>query len=143
MNLIFRKAKLEDSLRILEWRNDIETRANSLQQNEIKPEEHQEWFRRSLVNPNRLIYMVEDDAAVVGVIRTDTVEGERELSWIISPDHRGRGYGKKMLSQFVATHPYQYFARIRKQNEASLKMAFAAGFLIDQELEEFFRLKIP
>lgn len=129
--MTFRKATEKDSEMLLRWRNDIETRTTSLQMEMVKPEEHEAWLEKTLRNPNRLLWIVEEDGQAMGTMRVDTLDGQNgyELSWTVAPEFRGRGLGKRMLMQAVDNYKgVPLKAVIKKNNIASIKMAQAAGF---------------
>ena len=116
---------------LLRWRNDPETRANSLNTAEINREKHEAWLEKTLKNPDRLLFIVEEDGQAVGTMRADKLEDENgyELSWAVAPEFRDRGLGKKMLLQAVREVKSPILkAKIKKENIASIKMAQAAGF---------------
>jgi len=132
----FRKAAKEDSDNLFNWRNDPETRANSLNTAEVLREEHEAWLSRTLKNPNRILFIAEEKGEAVGTMRADRLEDEDgyELSWTVAPEHRGKGIGKKMLFQAIKEVDSSVLkAKIKKENLASIKMAEAAGFLYDGE----------
>lgn len=120
---------MDDAERLFKWRNDPETRKNSRNTEPIDFKKHMEWLRASLENPQRKIYIAEDDGVSVGVVRSD-LEGDLvELSWTIAPEARGRGLGKEMLLQFrkeIIPHA-KIRASVRKGNVASEKIAAALG----------------
>ena len=132
----FRKATKEDSDNLFNWRNDQETRANSLNTAPVLREEHEAWLARTLKNPNRILFIIEEDGEAVGTIRADKLENENgyELSWTVAPEHRGKGIGKKMLFQAVKEVDSPVLkAKIKKENTASVKMAEATGFQKESE----------
>lgn len=135
--MMLRKAAKKDSEMLLCWRNDSETRANSLNTNPVGQEEHDAWLDKTLQNPDRLLFIAEEDGEPVGTMRADKLSEENgyELSWSVAPEFRGRGLGKKMLTQAVENFKgVNLKAIIKKENIASIKMAEAAGF--KQESEE-------
>lgn len=135
--MIFRKATKQDSDNLFRWRNDPETRANSINTAPVKREEHEGWLEKTLKNPNRLLFIAEEDRQAVGTMRADKLEDENgyEFSWTVAPEFRGRGLGKKMLLQAIGEVKSPILkAKIKKENIASIKMAQAAGF--SQESEE-------
>lgn len=133
----FRKAAKNDSEMLLRWRNDPETRDNSLNTGIVRPEEHEAWLDKTLKNPNRILFVVEENGQAVGTMRADKLDAGDgyELSWTVAPEFRGRGIGKKMLLHAVGKFNNSNLkAVIKKENIASIKIAQAAGF--KQESEE-------
>ena len=73
----FRKATKKDSENLFNWRNDPETRAESLNTAPVLREAHEAWLARTLKNPNRLLFIAEEDNEAVGTKRADKF-GEKE-----------------------------------------------------------------
>ena len=134
----FRKATEKDSENLFNWRNDPETRAESLNTAPVLREAHEAWLARTLKNPKRILFIVEEENEAVGAMRADKLENEDgyELSWTVAPNVRGRGVGKQMLIQAISgeINAPVFKAVIKRENIASIKMAQAAGF--KQESEE-------
>ena len=128
--MLLRKAINSDWKNLLQWRNDPTTRENSFTQQEIEVEEHKEWLSRSLESSDREIYILEDDNNLaVGTIRSDkTKEGSFILSWNIASEHRGKGYGNKLLELFLQYRSGNFIAEIKPSNTPSIKMVEKNGF---------------
>ena len=98
MNIYLRKATIDDAEDILKWRNDPTTRKNSFTKNEISFVSHMNWFGKKMANPNCYIFMLVDDDKKVGNIRVDVTDDVGEISYMIAPEARGKGYGKKIIA---------------------------------------------
>jgi RimJ/RimL family protein N-acetyltransferase len=118
--LVLRPARMEDAAILFAWRNDPQTRANSLSEDKVWWPEHVAWLRCALDK----VLIAEQDGKPVGTVRIET-----ELSWIVAPEHRGRGIGRQMLALVAGT------ARIKRTNIASQKIAEAAGFSLVEDGE--------
>lgn len=132
--ITLRPASSSDSDRLLEWRNEPTTRENSLDQKLIPKTEHEAWFLRSLaLAPNRLIFIGESAEGPIGSIRADLLEnGCYQLSWMVAPHARGRGFGKQLLRQFCRKFAkHRLTAQIKATNGASIGMVEACGFKLD------------
>lgn len=129
MTLILRLATIDDSRRLFEWRNDLETRRNSRTQGPLDPIKHEEWLRASLTNPARKIYIAEENGVPVGTVRLDDTGDFVEVSWTVAPEARGRGLGKEIVLLFRSTvvPTAKIQAAVRKGNVASEKIAAALG----------------
>jgi len=132
---MLRKATKEDSQRLFEWRNDPETRQQSLNTVLVEQAEHEQWLAKSLANPDRQLFIFEENGTPVGTCRIDreTANGREvfELSWTIAPEQRGKGLGKKMLGELLALETLRgklIKATIKSDNLASVKMAEKFGF---------------
>jgi RimJ/RimL family protein N-acetyltransferase len=118
-----RKATFNDWKILLDWRNDPTTRKNSFETGEVSEQTHKLWFNDSLLNPNRSIYILEDNSIPVGSIRSDIHwNNQSVLSWSIAPDQRGKGYGTKILEIYLQDKKGEFIAEIKPENIASIKM---------------------
>lgn len=124
----FRPARFDDAETLFKWRNDPETRANSVNTDEIPWPDHAAWMERSLADQRRRIYIAEKNGSPVGTVRVD-YGLEIELSWTVAPEHRGNGIGK-LLVQNAPLPEEPIIARIKPGNIASQKIAAAAGFVL-------------
>ena len=97
MALYLRKATIEDAEDILRWRNDPSSRENSFTKDEIDLDSHMAWFSRKLCEYDCFMYILMDDQNKAGNIRVDVEDGVGEISYMIAPECRGKGYGKKIL----------------------------------------------
>jgi RimJ/RimL family protein N-acetyltransferase len=124
-----RKATFNDWKILLDWRNDPITRENSFKTEEVSEQIHKLWFNDSLLNPNRSIYILEDNFTSVGSIRSDLHwNNQSVLSWSIAPDQRGKGYGTKILEIYLQNKKGKFIAEIKPRNIASIKMVEKNGF---------------
>lgn len=131
--MILRLAESYDEELLLSWRNDPVTRNASLTQHVIGKREHSKWFSMSLANPNRQIYIAENNGLPVGTFRIDTEAEFLFLSWTIAPEWRKKGLGKKML-QIAEIDEYKNLkAIIRKDNIPSIKLAHQLGLSLKIE----------
>lgn len=97
MSLFLREATIDDANIILEWRNDPVTREHSFSKDIIDLETHLKWFERKLSDENCFMYILMDGTEKVGQVRIDKVNDIGEISYMIAPNKRKMGYGKKML----------------------------------------------
>lgn len=135
---MIRPAEFSDWKLLLDWRNDPQTRQNSISSAEILEENHKQWLQLTLESSLRKIFIYELDAPV-GTLRLDIIDKDTNvLSWTVAPDARGKGIGSDMLKKFVEQYPGEYFAEILPENRASLSMASKAGFKIIELNEKPF-----
>lgn len=125
--MILRQVNFSDWLVLLRWRNDPLTRDNSFSSEEISETSHKEWLLRSLDNPDRKLYILEDKFPVA-TIRSDFIDNKYFLSWNVAPEHRGHGYGFKLLDLYLCTKSGEFIAEIKPTNIASIKMVEKNGF---------------
>lgn len=124
-----RAVHIADSLLLLTWKNDMETRRNSMNQDIVEWEEHEKWFMAVLRNPLRRLYIAEDLGTPLGTVRADYDKEDDtwELSWTISPDYREKGVGTAMVSMMIDLFDWTVKARIKIDNIASIKIAINVG----------------
>ena len=138
---MLRNAIKEDSPKLFDWRNDEETRQQSLNTALIEWSAHEQWLTKSLVNPDRTIFIFEGNDIPAGTCRIDReVEKDGrevfELSWTIAPKQRGKGLGKKMLGELLALETLQgklIKATVKGNNLASVKMVEKFGFHLERD----------
>ncbi len=96
-----RKANKDDAKQLLEWRNDEATRKNSFSSEVISLDEHLRWLDKRLKDPKCHMFILEDEGNALGNIRLDILDDEGkigEISYVIAPKFRGKGYGSKVLA---------------------------------------------
>jgi RimJ/RimL family protein N-acetyltransferase len=134
MGLRLRPASADDEARLLEWRNDAQTRAMAITQDPVPPADHRRWLDARLADPDTLLTVAEDDGTPVGTVRLDRHgPGEAELSITIAPGARGRGLARPAIGLGVEHARREWgvervTAQIRTENAASLRAFAAAGF---------------
>lgn len=127
---MIRPAEFSDWKILLDWRNDPETRENSISSVEIVEESHKQWLKHTLESRIRKIFIYETDRPL-GTIRLDIVDWETKiLSWTVAPEARGAGIGTRMLKSFLEKYSDSYFAEILPRNKASMAMAKKVGFKV-------------
>lgn len=142
--IAFRAAQKSDGELLLAWRNDPQTRAQSLQSNEVGRDEHLQWLEKSLLNPKRRLLIAVQGSQEVGTVRFDLIEGSQwELSWTVSPQARGIGVGKEMVKQAAQLFPLELVAKVKPDNNASLKIASHAGFVVTKNESGFVLFHRP
>ncbi len=97
MSIYLREAAMEDALDILKWRNDEKSREGSFSKDTINIPQHLEWYKKKLADPNSHLFILMAEDAKAGHIRLDCQNDVAEISYMIAPDHRGKGYGKEIL----------------------------------------------
>lgn len=129
-----RKVTMDDAGLILDWRNDETTRKNSFSSGQIDLKDHLKWLEKKLSDPECHMYILEDENRPVGNIRLDILDdGDvAEISYMVSPDQRGHGYGKKILlmaDDIVKPLGVKVLTGlVKEENIASRKCFEAAGY---------------
>lgn len=129
MSTYLREVTMEDAEMILEWRNDAVTRKNSFSEDEIDLETHKNWLGRRLEDEGCALYMLMDVGECVGHLRIDKIGEVGELSYMIAPDRRGQGYGKKMieLAQQMVTEDVKVLVGLVKEDNIASGKCFLAN----------------
>ena len=124
-----RRATADDSARLLAWRNDPATRANSITADAVTPEQHAAFLSKALTSPDRFLLVCDQ-----GTVRLDR-EGPAsfEISLTVAPEARGQGYALALLRAGEAFARLQLkavrlVAVIKPANTASLRAFEQAGF---------------
>jgi len=118
-----------DSDFLLEWRNDNITRQNSFNSEVISINVHKEYINNILINSDRNLYILEYNEIPVGTLREDRIEKDIfELSYTISPMHRGKKIGQIMMSLYLIEKKGSYLCRVNEENLPSIKMINKLGF---------------
>jgi RimJ/RimL family protein N-acetyltransferase len=128
-----RRAIMNDSDILYQWRNDPLTRVNSYNSGEVNKEDHIKWLKSTLSNPNRKLYIASEDGTPIGTVRADLSEGVYELSWTVSPSARGRGVGKRMVLLLANEIKSSIRAEVKVGNEASKRIAEYVGMKLVEE----------
>ena len=142
MNTALRKVTLEDAELLLEWRNDESTRNASHNTNEVSLDEHVNWLGNSIHNNNRKLFIYEKDGLPYGTVRADFDGSLWELSWTVSPNLRGKGVAKEMVTALIGVIGSNVRAEVKRENIASVKVAESVGMKLDYEKDEvlFFKM---
>lgn len=131
-NITLRPVVMKDAKTLLEWRNDASTRSASHNTEMVKMDDHVAWLSATLNNPNRQLFIAEDDGCPIGTVRADSSDGIHELSWTIAPSVRGRGLAKIMVSLLANQINTPIRAEVKEENIASIKVAKYAGMTIER-----------
>ena len=138
-----RPATLEDAQQLFAWRNDPQSRAQSLQQQPVEWQAHLLWLQASLQNPDRQLYIAEsaalagqEQSLLLGTVRADKTAGEYELSWTVAPEQRGKGWGRQMVEALIECLPSgaTYTAVVLLTNPASHRIAVALAMQVKKHL---------
>lgn len=132
-----RAATVADGADLLRWRNDPETRRWSRNESETSAAEHALWLGASLASPTRSLWIAEIEGIAVGTVRADRAPDGVELSWTVAPERRGQGVGTCMVRLALESLAGRVYAYVKAGNEASVRIATAAGFRLDSDQQGF------
>ena len=147
--MLIRPALPSDSSAILSWRNDAHSRSMFANGAFVESSEHDRWYKRALSGVDTFIFIAEQGEEQLGVCRFDISESDKsaEVSINLNPLHRGKGLSRDILErsilQFLSEHPIQLTAKVKKSNNASLRIFHQSGFLNDCTDRSYVNLKLP
>ena len=123
---------------VYEWINDDEVRKNSFNTNKIKYEEHVNWYREKINSDNCKMYLLADSNNNIGIVRLEKKNDEKIISYSISKEYRGKGYGYKILLEFEKELIKLYkkvkvIAYVKKENIASIRIFTSLKYKIIKE----------
>lgn len=93
-----RRAALDDSRALFEWRNHPAIRAVSTQTAPLDYARHEQWVAAVLSNTDRPLLIGEQCGDPIGVVRFDIVEDCAEVSIYLVPGVTGAGQGSDLLA---------------------------------------------
>lgn len=128
------KATLSDIDLLYEWANDHVVRENSFSTEPISYDTHVEWFNRIMTDDSVALYIMMERNIPVGQIRLNIDGNEAEISYSISANFRGKGYGRKIL-QLIADEVQRNFhhiktlvAKVKPDNRSSRRLFESEGY---------------
>lgn len=134
---------MADADMLLLWRNDPETRQASRCPAVVPRDEHLSWLSHTLADPDRRLFVAEEDGTGVGTVRIERHADEFELSWTVAPEARGRGIGTRMVALLAGQVPGPIRAEIRAGHVPSIRIAEAAGMQPAGAHGDFLRYRRP
>ncbi|PHM11052.1 UDP-2,4-diacetamido-2,4,6-trideoxy-beta-L-altropyranose hydrolase [Nostoc sp. 'Peltigera malacea cyanobiont' DB3992] len=129
-----RSVQQDDCWLLWEWSNAPEVRAVSFSSKSILWENHVQWFKSKLTNPNCIFYIaINNNNVPIGQIRYDIENYEATVSMSIAPKFRNQGYGTSLIKLackqlFSDSDITRINAYIKPNNQASIKAFYKAGF---------------
>ncbi|HLB42258.1 MAG TPA: GNAT family N-acetyltransferase [Gammaproteobacteria bacterium] len=137
MNIILRKACLEDSEKLLAWRNEPTTIPWMGSARKLSVEEHHHWFIKSLNDAYCLFFIIEVNSEPAGQIRyhknSEIMDDAAKVSINLTHKMHGKGIASiafKKGSDLVRTLQFaqNIFAYVRLDNTGSIKAMENAGY---------------
>jgi UDP-2,4-diacetamido-2,4,6-trideoxy-beta-L-altropyranose hydrolase len=133
--LRLRKVREADCKLLWEWVNDPEVRKLSFSTNSIAWEEHNEWWKSKMTDPNCYIFIgIDTENHPLGQIRFDVKDDRRaEIDVYVEETRRGCGYGTYLIDlgaekMFRETAVKELHAFIRSKNQRSISAFERAKF---------------
>jgi RimJ/RimL family protein N-acetyltransferase len=143
-DITYRLANYSDCKDVYTWENDSITRANSKNIDQFSYSSHAAWFKKSLINDKRFLYIAIKSVQRVALIRFDQLEqGVYESSLILNPIIRGKGISSQILQGGMSLFLEGRYgaatlkASIKNTNLASKKCFSKCGFILNHVDDEY------
>lgn len=118
-----RPAEARDGELLWRWANDSAVRDNAFSPDTIPLESHLAWFQGKLDSPDSRIYILEWKGRAAGQVRYDrTDDGDAEIDFSVSADHRGLGLGTPALTL------------TRERALSDLRVGCVVGFVLESNV---------
>ena len=133
--MLIRKADMCDLDDVFEWRNDPISRSMFFDEAVVSTNEHEAWYKRSLVSDSINLFIGEEDTSKIGVCRFDMSldQSNAEVSINLNPSNRGKGLSRKLLMSAIKhyrkSNKIDLLARIKRKNLPSIKIFESVGFV--------------
>ena len=93
-----RRATIDDLDLLHNWRNHPNIRSVSANSKMISLEEHSEWLKKVIIDPDRYILIAyQNDSVLAGVVRFDVCGVQAEISIYAAPNLMVKGIGSQIL----------------------------------------------
>lgn len=133
--LSFRRATILDAEVYFKWLNDYEVREHSFNSNIIIWDEHYNWFKEKILDPNYAFYLFQNNNGQnIGQVRFNKTDILNSIIGVsIGAEFRGKGYGSKILKiacfDYLKSNPNSIInAYIKFGNITSKAIFEKAGF---------------
>ena len=124
------------SVSIFDLRNKHYVRNNSLNKKLINFKDHTKWIINFLKKKN-IIYSIFKDKKFIGYIRLENKKNIYNVSWALDKKYHSKGIIKKSLVKATNNKKNVYYAIVKKNNTASIKVAKHASFELDKIKNQF------
>jgi UDP-2,4-diacetamido-2,4,6-trideoxy-beta-L-altropyranose hydrolase len=120
-----RKATIQDLQVTFEWANHPNTRKYSFSKDPIPLENHVHWFTNKIQAENCLYLILEYHQVPIGSIRFDKNKDQAIISYLVSPEHHGRGIGTLLMKQGLS-----YLA----EDKLSKQISRVIGYVFEENI---------
>jgi RimJ/RimL family protein N-acetyltransferase len=130
-DIYLRDAVSNDELLVFEWRNIDYLVALSSQKKKVTLQEHQQWFKGKILDPNCKFLIVQLKNTDIGLIRLDLEQGECKITIYLIPGFEGQGFGYAALSEVIdncTLNCESFLAEVQSNNIPSQKLFQKLGF---------------
>ncbi len=137
--LTLRDIIAQDTELIVDWRSDPEIYKYFLESHPIDKKEHLDWYwNKYIFDPDRFDYMAirRDTGRAIGVFgikREDSSSKEVEVSYMLSPEERRKGYASEAVIALMDYIKKEWecksvIAKIHKDNRSSIRLVLKLGY---------------
>lgn len=142
--IMLRRCTYSDMDIIYKWINDDEVRTNSFNSDYIEYETHVKWFNEKINSNNIYMYIILNNNKEIGTIRLEKHNSKAIISYLISNEYRGKGYGNKVIDlikkEAIINNIDILEAIVKKDNIASRRIFINNGFFEIQENDRYLYL---
>ena len=144
-NIKYREMTLDDTEKVLSWRNSDEVRSHFFYQKIITKTEHENYYNSKIVpgKTKQFVMMDKCSGKEFGCVMLSNIDLDKNTAesgiFIGNADFYGKGYGTEAIKSVVEYGFTKYrFSRIdirvRRSNICSYKAHRKAGFIENQEI---------
>lgn len=127
--ITFRKATMDDAADLLKWKNEFDTRMNSIvTTDEIKGGPHLIWLANTLADRSVEFLIIELGGEAIGDLRLNHSEREIEVSIRMDKKFRGQGLATQVIGLITEPGKKPLAAKIVAQNLASMRVFISNGY---------------
>lgn len=128
-----RPAVWADADLLMSWRNDPATVESSRTRRLVDRSEHERWLSGVLTDGARRLWVAQLDTLPIGSVRLDVADATGEISLVVAPEWRARGFGSRIMSTLMEDLRGDLQARslravARLDNLASRRLFASCGF---------------
>lgn len=125
--ITFRKVIMSDAEDLLRWKNEPDTRANSIVTDAIiELEGHLMWLEKTLADKTVEFYIIQLNGESIGDLRLNHGKKETEVSIRMDKRFRGKGLATHVIG--LIEPGKVLVAKIRAHNLASMRVFYSNGF---------------
>lgn len=122
-----RRAGLADCERVYAYNAAPAARAVSGSASAFSFGDHQRWYAAQLVDAHTRMWIIEENAQPVGVVRIDA-RAQARISIALAAEAQGRGIGRRAVALACAQWAQPVIAEVHESNTASHACFAASGF---------------
>ena len=131
---------------LLKWRNEINTRRNSISTKKIKFVQHEKWLTKRLEQKPLFFWKLKFNNNIIGFIRLDKKNRAFYLNYLINKSFRNRGHGSNIIrlmlkKRVLKKRKLKILAISKKQNLKSIRAILANNFYKISKKNNIVRFK--